>query len=222
MPKTPGRFSNSHATFREAYCQAVKDVISHGSLVATVKDSASVGSSFGQGERRTKELLSYEFEVTQPSLELLNSVVRPFSHAYCVGNYLWSMAGSDDVEWIAYYNKNARRFSDDGKTFNAPFGSRLFGGDRSVSQLEMICRRFEKDPSTRRATIAVLSSEDNLITTKDYPCCLGVQFMIRDGELCCVVYMRSQSVFFVLPYDVFLFIGIQQWLAARLGIPIGF
>jgi thymidylate synthase len=112
-------------------------------------------------------------------------------------------------------------FSDDGAHLAGAFGERLLKARGHVDQLDAVRRRLTEDRGTRRAVAVVLSPTDLVSRSRDHPCLLGLQFLIRNNRLEMISYMRSQSALMVLPYDVFLFTAIQSWIADSLEIEVG-
>lgn len=52
-------------------------------------------------------------------------------------------------------------------------------------------------------------------------CTIALQFLIRNNELQMTVYMRSNDVYFGLPYDYIYFVSIGQYIANKLNINFG-
>jgi thymidylate synthase len=210
----------SFETFGEAYVSVLRDVLRDGAVVAGTQDPTSVGSNFGRAERPTREILGYAFEVRDPSASVVVSPARTSHLAFCFGLFLWTLSGSDSESWIHYYNPRAGDFSDDGVHLSAPFGLRLFDNS-GVDQIEAIFKKMASDPYSRRTAASILLPSDNQQPTRDYPCAVGVQYLQRQGRLHAITFMRSQSALKVLPYDVFVFMNLQRWLASRLGVVVG-
>jgi thymidylate synthase len=212
---------HSYPNFASAYRAVVSDVLRSGHPVAPVSEATSVGSHFGSAERRTIELLVHGFEIEDARSCLAFSPARQVSLPFCYGSLLWTMAGSDELAWITYYNERGAHFSDDGITLNGAFGKRMFDSENRVDQFALISERIRSDPATRRATAVIASPMDLLVSTRDFPCAIAVQFFVRANALHAIVWMRSQSALMVLPYDVFVFATLQSWLAAELGVDVG-
>jgi thymidylate synthase len=212
---------NSHQTFAQAYVRGLRDLLEHGHDVPPIEDPTSVASKFGQVPRRTTELLGYSFEVRDPRSCLALSSARSLRLPFCFGLFLWTMAGSDNAEWISYYNSRAHDFSDDGIYITAAFGKRLFGLPATGDQLDAIAKRLSGDPQSRRTVATIALPDDNVRRSRDYPCAIALQFFLREDHLHAITYMRSQSAAMVLPYDAFLFMAMQCWMASRLGVAPG-
>jgi thymidylate synthase len=56
---------------------------------------------------------------------------------------------------------------------------------------------------------------------RDVSCACTLQFLVREGRLHAIAYMRSNDAIWGLPYDVFLFSMLQELLATELGLPLG-
>ena len=57
--------------------------------------------------------------------------------------------------------------------------------------------------------------------TNDMNCTVCLQFFIREGKLYETVYMRSNDIWYGLPYDALFFTSIQIYLAMKLGVKLG-
>ena len=204
--------------FSEGYVATLTELLRSGEAVAGVVDATSVGSAFGAERRSTLELRPYGFRVTDPSICFLADHTRQPNLVYAVAQWLWVMSGSDDVEAIAFYNDRARAFSDDGVRLPSAFGARM---RRPVDQLQAALDLLRADPTSRRALIAISRSDDLAQARRDHACAQSLQLFVRDGKLEAITIMRSQSALMVFPYDAAMFMTLQFWAAAVLGIGCG-
>jgi thymidylate synthase len=107
------------------------------------------------------------------------------------------------------------RFTDHG-IFEGGYGIRAFG------QLGRVFDLLNRDPDSRQAVVTIHDGKQDLLRqTKDVPCTLALQFMVRNGELCLRVTMRSNDVWLGLPYDVVQFMILQQAMASALQLDVG-
>ncbi len=120
----------------------------------------------------------------------------------------WILSGDNRLETIAPYAKHIKNFSDDGYRFQGAYGPRV------SEQLRFVCDTLAEDPSSRQAVINIW--RENPRQSKDIPCTLSLQFLIRDGEINCVATMRSSDLWLGWVYDVFNFTMIASWVALRL------
>lgn len=211
-----GRFP----TFGAAYIAAVSALLEYGRHVDAVRDVQSISSRFGTQKRDFLELQAVTFVIDDPQSCMILSKARPFHLAYSYAQVLWVLAGSDDIRWISFYNRAGLPLSPDGKTLPTAMGARLRSA-KAGDQLMTAIQTIGRDPASRRAICYFALPEDSIQGVRDLPCATSIQFVIREGLLDAIVTMRSQSVFSVLPYDVFLFTRIQEYVSRSLGVPMG-
>jgi thymidylate synthase len=140
--------------------------------------------------------------------------------SYAIANVLWTLSGSSNAGDIAPYNPRGLAFTADGINLACAVGARLFRSSAG-DQIDNAVRLLREHPGTRRAIAVVGDPSDTQLTPRDFPCQLGIQFLLRDRHLHCVVAMRSQSAALVLPYDVFLHTMLQELVAREIGAELG-
>lgn len=143
----------------------------------------------------------------------------------CLGEFLWYLAGTDELKFVEYYIPRYGNFSDDGKTVFGAYGPRLFSLNGEIDQIQNVIRTLKKKPHSRRAVIQLFRGEDleaDLAQRReDLPCTCTIQFMVRGVELHMMVMMRSNDAFMGLPHDVFAFTMLQELVARSLGLEVG-
>lgn len=139
--------------------------------------------------------------------------VRELNHKFMVAEWLWMWFGRDDVATIARYNKQLAQFSDNGVNFNGAYGVPI------KEQWWGIRETLTHDPYSRQAVLQIFRVPK--APTKDVPCTINMQFLIRGGKLHTLVNMRSSDVWLGLPYDVFNFTMLANILAAQLHVRLG-
>jgi thymidylate synthase len=218
---SPWLVSTLRPSFAEAYCAGLRALLEHGAQVPSVVDPNSKASNFGRGDRPAVELLAYTFGVESPRECLASTPLFPVNVPYCFGLLAWTLDGRNDVESLAYYRAGALEFSDDGYTLSGAFGHRLFGEARQRDQIAALVDLLRQDPGSRRTFAAILTPEDNFVRSKEYPCAIGCQLFWRGGQLQMLTHMRAQQALTVLPYDVFLFMNLQMFIASTLKTECG-
>lgn len=156
----------------------------------------------------TKELLQ-QTSVIDMRRPVVTLPERKLSTKFLGGEAYWILSGDNRVETIAPYNKNIVNYSDDGKTFFGAYGPRI------LSQLDYVVDKLKSDADTRQAVLIIW--RENPPETKDVPCTVAVNFMIRDHKLNCHVYMRSNDLWLGFPYDVFNFSMLSHLVCCRLN-----
>lgn len=151
---------------------------------------------------------------------LLHVPERALNPRFAVAEWLWISFGLQTLEPVAQYNAGLRRFSDNGVTLTGAYGPHV------AWQRHFVMRKLRQDSETRQAVIEVRRPRHRLspslnFHTKDEPCTLSLQFLLRERRLNCIATMRSSDVWLGLPYDAFTFSMIQNALAGELGCDLG-
>lgn len=164
------------------------------------------------------EILNAVTVIEDPTHNILKSDIRNMPIRYAVGELLWYLSGSNSLDDIKMYSKAWENLSDDGYTVNSAYGYRIqdkFG----FNQWEHVINLLKKDPNSRQAVIHIKDASNE--PTKDLPCTVCLQYLIRDGKLHATTYMRSNDIWLGFPYDVFSFTCLQIIMAFELGVGIG-
>lgn len=173
---------------------------------------------YGKEVAGTKELNNVCIQLQDIHENIVS--IRDISPAYLFGEWLWYFTGRNSVDFISSFGSMWRKLSDDGITSNSAYGYLMkykFGFD----QIEKVIELLTKDRNSRRAVINLNTPNERVIETKDEPCTIALQFLIRDGKLHCTGIMRSNDIWFGFPYDVAFFTELQKYIADRLGVGYG-
>lgn len=168
--------------------------------------------------RGTKELNVVSFTLTNLDNNVIN--IRNISKSYICGELLWYALGRNDAAFINKFAGLWGRISDDGITSYSAYGDIVFKR-HGFNQVEKIIQLLCFDPESRRAVINFNVPNERVIETKDEICTIALQFLIRNGRLNCVGMMRSNDVWYGLPYDVIFFTSLTKYIARRLNVPYG-
>lgn len=161
----------------------------------------------------TKEIIPVHLALTDSLNNLITVAARKLNYPFMVAEWFWIMAGQNDVETISFYNKQIGQFSDDGSIFYGAYGTKV------RPQLEYVLSTLRRDPASRQAVLTIWREIPP--ATKDVPCTVSMQFLVRNGKVHCIVNMRSSDAWLGLPYDIFNFTRIQAWVAAALEMDPG-
>ncbi|MDU4834782.1 MAG: thymidylate synthase, partial [Enterococcus faecium] len=107
------------------------------------------------------------------------------------------------------------KFSDDGSILQGAYGPKI------VPLIDDLIQLLKNDTGTRRAVIPLYSADDLGKESKDIPCTLSLEFLIRNNKLHLITNMRSNDIFLGLPYDIFSFTMLQEYIAYQLGVDLG-
>lgn len=168
----------------------------------------------------TQELNNYMFTLNNINNNIITLTEKKISKEYLIGELLWYFNARNDVEFISKFGSLWKRISDDGLTNNSAYGHIIFK-KHGFNQLNKIIELLKKDPSSRRAVININIPNEKVIETKDEPCTIAIQFLVRDGKVNCTVMMRSNDIWFGLPYDIVFFTTLQKIIANELNLEFG-
>lgn len=148
---------------------------------------------------------------------------NPFFHLM---EAMWILAGREDVRFLTEFNSRMADYSDNGVTFNAPYGHRMrHHYDHTgfkTDQIQAVIQVLKDDPSSRQAVIQIWDTNDLEKTTKDKACNMSVVFKIRNSHLDMTVYNRSNDMIWgAYGANAVQFAVLQEYVAAHLGLPIG-
>lgn len=160
-----------------------------------------------------RELLGVTLRLTDARANVLTCPARRLSYRFAVAEWLWITFGHDDVATIAPYNRHIAQFSDDGVVFAGAYGPPV------TQQLPRVLQLLRADPDTRQAVIVIYRPPVG--PTRDVPCTLALQFLLRRGELHTHATMRSSDAWLGLPYDVYNFTQLGGCIAGELGAVVG-
>lgn len=175
---------------------------------------------YGYQVNNTKELINVIFSINNVTNTNCFLTKRNISYKYVLAELIWYFSGDNSVEFIGKFANMWKHISDDGLTNNSAYGYILkekYGFD----QIEKIIELLKKDPNSRRAVLNINSANKNVIETKDEPCTISIQFLLRNGKLHCTTVMRSNDLYFGLPYDAIFFTELQKYVAHALGVQVG-
>jgi thymidylate synthase len=203
-------------------------------FVETIRECLKDGAHTSPRGAGTREMTSQSLIIHDPRTRIITA--RDVRHGYCAGLLAWNLGRRNDVAGIKPWNPNASKFSDDGDTVQGEnYAQRFWPG--LVNALHIL----KHDPSSRRAWVPVWDqhseytmelelSSDSIIhglddsasmKSRNVPCCIGFGLRIIQKKLVLQTVMRSQSLYGVFPYDVFLFTALQELIANELGAELG-
>jgi thymidylate synthase len=165
--------------------------------------------------KKIVELLHTQVTITDLRNNILTHPLRDLNFRFMIGEWIWIQSGRRDVAWIEKYNKQIAQFSDDGITFRGAYGPRL------AMQVPTLLNLLRKDADTRQAVVRIFNDVDLSRATKDVPCTLSLQLLLRQGKLHSVMTMRSNDLWLGFPYDAFNFSQLTNSIAGELGVETG-
>lgn len=153
-----------------------------------------------------------ELVINNPRATVLTLPYRNMSRTYAAGEFCLYLEGTDDVEDFAYYSKSWRKLAKEGGFVNSAYGERWFS-EISGERLKFCIQQLVDNPETKNAIVMVRDQRDIEPGLKDRCCTLFHHFWIEDGKtLHMRTCMRSSDIWLGLPYDVFAFTRLFQFV----------
>lgn len=166
----------------------------------------------------TKEILGAFIVINNPYDRLVTNVHRKISLKYLIGEWLWYERGSNSLNEIAYYSKYWRNISDNKKNVNSAYGHRLLGINPNIGINQWIWAKQQliEGKESRRAIMFIALPSDIKKQTKDFPCTISLQFLIREDQLYLIANMRSNDLVLGFTYDAPSFTLFQEKMLLEL------
>ncbi len=171
-------------------------------------------------EAKTREILNVNFVLADPSQNLL-LLRKNWKWAFQeVFDRMSSVLGYDaynpGLAWKYRTNWN-KKLQKEGGTFDYSYG------EHYCHQVGAAIKLLKKQKTHREAIITVWNKQ-YLLDMSQYqrrPCTLQLHFLIRSKKLHCFVYMRTNDLVNLLPYDIFHHSFVQFFIADALGLEVG-
>lgn len=179
--------------------------------INTLNNLLNLGRPVRPREQGTYELMAYQtiVDMRQPILCVGD---RRLSYEFMAAEAAWILSGDNRVSSIKSFAPSIEQFSDDGERFFGAYGPRV------TDQLSGVVAALNQDRESRQAVMTIW--RPNPPPTKDVPCTVALQWLVRDDQLHCVATMRSSDIWLGWPYDVFNFSMISRVIFYELAPPV--
>lgn len=144
---------------------------------------------------KVKEVINGHYSFPMPAYISMPS--RKVNKSFMFAEAAWIISGSNRLEDIRKYMAVYERFSDDNVFLRGAYGPKV------IDQLGYVVDSIVKDNDTRQAVMTIWRERPGL--SKDIPCTVAAQFLLRDGKLHSVFTMRSNDAVLGVTYDIFTF-----------------
>lgn len=176
--------------------------------IAALRTVTSFGSWQTARGLKFKEVMGYQSMRVDMSRPVVSIAERKLGKRFLPGEAFWILSGRADVRYMQDLSPIIKNFSNDGETFDGAYGPML------IQQVRYLTECLAHDPGSRQAVATVW--RPNPRPSKDIPCTVSVQLIIREGKLHCVDTMRSSDLWLGWPYDVFNFSMFSLLILLRL------
>lgn len=188
-------------TTTQAWREALRELVDGGRPVSPL----SAGAAWRGRDNR--EILAYQTRVPMDRAVVI-SRARKMGYRFMCAEAAWILSGDNRVETIAPYAEKIKGLSDDGIRYFGAYGPKV------MDQLSYAVRTLFSDLASRQAVVNIWREQPR--SSRDVPCTLSLQFLIRDGKLHCAATMRSSDIVMGWCYDVFNFSAIAAAVAIEL------
>lgn len=161
----------------------------------------------GQECNDTLELLSSSlyFDMNEP---IVGNISRKVNYGFMYGEAWYILTGCSDVRELEKHIQKFGRYSDMYPLQQGSYGPPF------VEQLRYVVETLQDHDSSRQAVMTIW--RPNPRKSKDIPCTIALQFLIRDDRLHTIVTMRSSDIFTGLIYDMFCFSAMSAAVLAMI------
>lgn len=178
-------------------------------LICSLKKANKIGN--------TREISNCVLEIDHPTTKVIYFPLRNISEIYANAELRWYWSADNRCSTIGQYAKMWLKLSDDGVTNNSAYGY-IIHKKYPFDQLQLAIDCLKADKNSRRAVINISDPAIDKLKTNDMQCTIALQFLIRNEKLEMTVYMRSNDVYFGLPYDYIYFTSLAEYVAKKLDI----
>jgi len=202
----------TYDTFQDAYLASLRTVRSDPEFVNAPRGFKS------------QEILGLSYRLRNPRERLVRRPERRTNIVFNFAEVLWYLSASDSLDFVSFYAPSISRYSADNRTLRGTaYGPRIFNyGGAGISQWQSVLRTLRADPDSKRALVQIFAPEELLVEGNiDVACTIGLQFLIREGALHAVAFMRANDAYRGAVSDVFSFTFLQELMAAELGLHLG-
>lgn len=178
----------------------LSQITQHGQLVQPQLTAGAAG-------RATRELLGHRYALDM-RYPVVTTPSRQLGRRFLAAEAAWILSGDNRVSTIKPFAKTIGNYSDDGRYFMGAYGPPV------RDQLPYVIQALRQDPNTRQAVLTIWRPRPG--SSKDVPCTVSLQWLLRDGKLHCVCNMRSSDAWLGVVYDQFNFSCLSAFVAAHL------
>lgn len=158
--------------------------------------------------RTTRELLGWQTRWPMRSPVVL-CPARRLGRRFAAAEAAWILSGTNRLDAVSRHAPHLRDFSDDGVHLYGAYGPPF------VDQLPYVVSCLARDPASRQAVATLWRPRPG--QSKDIPCTVALQWVVRDHEMHCVATMRSSDAWLGVPYDAISFSCMSAAVAAEVN-----
>jgi len=173
--------------------------------LTTNRSPHDVASPRNQG---TLEILARISTVDMDS-PVVTIPARELDYQFMAAEAYWILSGDRRLSHQSLV-KNLLKYSDDGNTMNGAYGPPF------LQQVKYVVYKLHEDVMSRQAVMTLWERSPRV--SKDIPCTISLQFILRRGYIHTNVFMRSSDAWLGWPYDIFTFTMMTHYVRGSLNI----
>lgn len=170
------------------------------------------GATYSPRGLEIKEVQNCKF-VIDPRYPFTSFSYRNLNLSYLAAELMWYLRGDRFDLSICEHGAMWKTLIQEDGGLNSNYGQTIFGIN---NQFQWVIDELIRDNDSRRAVMIIGEKEYLYDYINDQRCCQYIQFMIRNGELNCYVYFRSNDVSWGVSNDVFTIVEIFKYVYAYL------
>lgn len=217
--------TNSYASFEKIHSDTTipKNFASQDTIVADNLDQLVLkgiehiqkqGEQFDSRAGSGQQAYDVTYILLNP-LKRLHIIRQPKSIQYFCRELLAYFKGSLNVkEGLAQASSFWQTLADENNEINSNYGHYIFHQKipkyNNMTQYQWVIDNLSKNFDSRKAFININQPSHKVATSKDFPCTIGLQFLVKNNHLCCVVSSRSTDIYTGLPYDMGFFAFVTE------------
>ena len=155
----------------------------------------------------TQEIIGYQSCIDM-DMPVIGIKSRNMGYRFMCAEAHWILTGSNQLRELTKYAPTYARFSDDGRTLAGAYGPAV------KAQIPYILGTLAHDVNTRQAVMTTWNRSPE--PSKDIPCTVSTQFLIRNESLHLLQSMRSSDAWLGYPYDMFSFSMLAAYICIEL------
>lgn len=165
-------------------------------LLTRGREVTQEGRAHEPRSRTTREIVGH-----QSRWDMTRAVVacplRRVGYRFLAAEPAWIISGGNELALIEPFARHMRNFSDDGERLSGAYGPKF------ADQVSHVVGALRADARSRQAVASLWRERPG--PSRDVPCTLSLQWLLRDGVLDCVATMRSSDAWLGVVYDVHAF-----------------
>lgn len=189
-------------------------------------------------QARTVEVEDFSFKISIPSTDIeLQQIIEP-NLPWAEDHFQERISGipynpPPSSSWWPFATQDNKEFKQDEK-FSHTYPERMWpkwaGNHIQAAEgirypwgdLDDVVRLLKERPGTRQAYLPIWFPEDTgAVEGQRVPCTLGYHFLVRNGALKVVYFIRSCDYYRHFRDDVYMAARLGQWVALQIGVRVG-